>query len=543
MPKNTYEITEAQWQSAKPEILPILINIAKRKELITYKELAAMVTSVHLEADFQSLHGILGEISEEGIQIDPKKGLLSVVVVRQEDKMPGGGFFKLAETLYETGIEDPLVFFSQELARVYENWGNERLSTLPKEHGPIPSLSYSQLQHFFTLFQQYIQESDGQPLRSFSYGKLDREEGYKSRLYEEARGILGFSNWKEGEIGSGTILEKTISAIELKENNIVKFQPRYGEDSREHKSLLDARGDKEKMNQWEKVLYHLYRIDDPLSDSAVFDEMVSLAGKRYALISYLFFLKNKRKYAPISPTNFDRAFHALGVSDFSTSHQCSWENYQTYLALISQVETFLRENMHEMVDLLDAHSFLWVVARDLVKLEVPQTRKALIPQEMKLTPVEPFKPKANSKHTPMLFDETTLLRDQKENSNTGKIAEMLVFDAEVAQLKKAGLEDLATKVKIVSVDMSLGYDIISYSSDGSEKHIEVKGTKSLGGGIFFLTANELRRSEEVPNYFLYIVTGIGTDKVSLHYVKGPNFQSGNFALEPLSYRVHYHAEK
>ncbi len=534
--KNTYYgLTEQQWEAAKDEIRPILIGIAKTHDQITYADLAHLLTAVHLEPDSHALHALLGALSEESIN----NGLLSAVVVRQEDRMPGDGFFSLAEHLYEKKIKDPLIFYAEELAKVHERWGTFSASAPHHSPIPIPRLSPTLLERHFNLFRQYVEEQDGQPLRSFSYGFLDREEGYKGRLYEEARATLDFPSWTEKDIGSGNILERVIAAIERKDNNIVKYQPRYGETSREHRALLEAREHAENRQQWEQTLYRLFHDDDSSSDHAVFERMVQLAGKRYALLSYLFFLKNKRKYAPISPTNFDRAFAALGLPTFTTSHQCSWENYCAFLALIGQVEIFLREEMQEAVDLLDAHSFLWIVSRDLVKRSTSVRPVILIPEELQLQPVEKAALRKTGYNGPVLYDEAAQLLEQREHGKTGRIAEELVRDAEVAALQAAGRDDLAKRVQIKSQDMALGYDILSFAPDGSEKHIEVKGTKTPDGHVFYLTANELLRSQETPSYFLYIVTGVGTPQPRIHYVTGPDFRSEHFALEPLSYRVRY----
>lgn len=406
----------------------------------------------------------------------------------------------------------------------------------------MPILSYTLLHQYFSLFQKYTEERDGHPLRSFSYGFLAQKEGYKGRLYDEARILLNFHLWQENQIGSGSILESVISAIEHKDNNIVKHQARYGEESREHYSLLEAKENPAKRREWEQSLFQLYRNDDPTSDREVFERMLDLAGKRYALISYLLFLKNKRRYVPNSPTNFDRAFEALGATNFRTSHQCSWENYQAFLSLITQAKLFLDEEMQESVDLLDAHSFLWIVSRDLIKHSSPPSTTVVVPEELHLKPVAHTPPRRTKHNGPLLFDEASMLKEQKEHGRIGRLAEQVVFAAEVALLEKMGKPELAKKVQIVSQDMSLGYDILSYYPDGEEKRIEVKGTTSQHGGIFYLTANELLRSEEVPGYHLYIVTGIGTDHLRIRYIAGPSFRTEEFALEPLSYRVRYHAE-
>ena len=47
-----------------------------------------------------------------------------------------------------------------------------------------------------------------------------------------------------------------------------------------------------------------------------------------------------------------------------TSGLCSWQNYQEYLSTVTTVKDIMQEyyNKPEM-DLLDAHSFLWIVAQ------------------------------------------------------------------------------------------------------------------------------------------------------------------------------------
>ena len=66
---------------------------------------------------------------------------------------------------------------------------------------------------------------------------------------------------------------------------------------------------------------------------------------------------------PISPTNFDKAFKMLGVEDYKTSHQCSWENYKVFNDLLLQVKYLLVEKGIEDVTLLNAHSFVWIISK------------------------------------------------------------------------------------------------------------------------------------------------------------------------------------
>lgn len=67
---------------------------------------------------------------------------------------------------------------------------------------------------------------------------------------------------------------------------------------------------------------------------------------------------------PIAPRYFDKAFSLLGVG-FSTSHKCSWENYITFNNILLELKILLTDKLEEEVSLLDAHSFAWMISRDI----------------------------------------------------------------------------------------------------------------------------------------------------------------------------------
>ncbi|MDD5055836.1 MAG: DUF3883 domain-containing protein [Candidatus Peribacteraceae bacterium] len=402
-----------------------------------------------------------------------------------------------------------------------------------------PYLSTALLQHYFDLFRRFIEQEDKEPLQSFSYGFLEDTEGYKSQAHVEGRKLLEANVWKERDIGTGSILKRVIAAIEKPTHNLVLRDARYGETRKGHYPLLQARNDRDLRSKWEKVLHGLFTHDDPAGDAEAFQRMIELGGKRYDMITFLFFLKNKRRYVPnSSPATFDDVFHALGAPKFSTSRHCSWENYRTFLALASQVLDFLREEMDDQVDLLDAHSFLWVVARHVLKPSNALRSVIPVPEELHLLPVFPRSEK-KGESAPTFFDEEADRKQRIENTRTGRIAEQMVLDAEKALLTKAGRKDLADRVEQVSQNMSKGYDILSFDQMGREKHIEVKGTRSHTSCTFNLTANELRRSQELPDFYLYIVTGVDSNRARIRYIPKPNFHSKLFTLESLRHRVWY----
>ena len=90
------------------------------------------------------------------------------------------------------------------------------------------------------------------------------------------------------------------------------------------------------------------------------------------------------------------------------------------------------------------------------------------------------------------------------NRHLGKLGEQFVLDVERFRLKSVGRDDLAGRVVWASQDLGdgLGFDILSYDdADDTERMLEVK-TTGLGKFFpFYVTGNEVRCSEDVPEQF------------------------------------------
>jgi len=219
------------------------------------------------------------------------------------------------------------------------------------------------LQRFRTLIAT---NDGGHPFNSFTTGLVAVEEGYKLRLRDHAREILGVETWTEAQIGSGTILDRTIRAIEISEksinirNNLVMWENRYGHSNRDHSSLLEAQKTPKSLKKLEHLIFNIFRnIGDEASN---FDVMSDLAGKKYNLLAYLFFLKDAERFMPIRTRSFDRAFTELGVP-VRTVGNCSWENYVRYNGAIAAIREKLATALSPMpVRLIDAHTFCWILA-------------------------------------------------------------------------------------------------------------------------------------------------------------------------------------
>lgn len=181
-------------------------------------------------------------------------------------------------------------------------------------------------------------------------------------------------------------------------------------------------------------------------------------------------------------------------------------NYQGILA--KEVESFL-DNHPGFLDKLAA-------APTLNPAQVPQTSDPNLDQIIENPPEKTIVPKSTNK--PWLSRKARKI-DFAEldatNRRLGKLGEQFVFDLERYRLKASGRDDLAQRVVWASHDIGdgLGFDIISFDdADDSERMIEVK-TTGLGKFFpFYVTNNEVRCSEDIPQqYQLFRVFDFGRE--------------------------------
>jgi len=146
-------------------------------------------------------------------------------------------------------------------------------------------------------------------------------------------------------------------------------------------------------------------------------------------------------------------------------------------------------------------------------------------------------PKGNSKNKKIDYPSRS-----KNYKKIGDRGEQVVLRAEVDFLKKNGKSNLALKIDHVASNYdSLGYDILSYDLDGTAKPIEVKSTlKPAGLNKLFLTANELRVSQEIPNYHFYIVFEVGSKSPQIWRIKASDLiEDNNVNKEPILYELNF----
>jgi hypothetical protein len=112
--------TMKQWEKFKAEARGILVEIASQRGMITYGDLAARMTTVHVEPHDMVLWEIIGDVARD--EEEEGRHLLSVVVVHKHGDMePGGGFYDLAKD-FGRNVNDRTVCFVEELHRVHAVW-------------------------------------------------------------------------------------------------------------------------------------------------------------------------------------------------------------------------------------------------------------------------------------------------------------------------------------------------------------------------------------------------------------------------------------
>ena len=402
------------------------------------------------------------------------------------------------------------------------------------------------LRKFGEVFNQFpdfiLDESNGQSFLGFSDGYLHEREAYKDELREESLAILKTNEWDPVKIGNGDILRRIIQTFELENNNLVGTRRKFGPDSVPHRKMIQALDDGNNLASIEEAIYNLFKSNEKLEN--IFNQLVDLIGKQYSVIAFLFYLKNNREYLPISTTNFEYAFKTLGCQ-LILSRNCSWDNYKSYLQVISQVKDALESSMNQNINLIDAHSFCWLIGyKDryqnwLKEKALPEIQTVF--NAFEITPIN--NSSSQKRSTPNDTNRDGSVDWDKENKRKrikGRRAEELVMDFERQRLSEAGEEDLSTKVEDYSTKYSKGFDILSWNADGTERNIEVKSSSSNG---FILTRNELNKSETNPNYWIYIVNE-KKNEVQIKQIKTPSLKNQDqFRLEPKDYYVSFSIEQ
>ena len=114
--------SDQAWSAAKKEARHVMVDVARRRSVISYSDLVREIRSCVLEPHDPCLDHLLGQVAEA--EDEAGRGLLTVVVVHKTgDKIPGPGFFKMAQSRGRD-TSDPVEFWISELQRVHDVWSS-----------------------------------------------------------------------------------------------------------------------------------------------------------------------------------------------------------------------------------------------------------------------------------------------------------------------------------------------------------------------------------------------------------------------------------
>lgn len=158
-------------------------------------------------------------------------------------------------------------------------------------------------------------------------------------------------------------------------------------------------------------------------------------------------------YFPIRPSRFDRLSKYYGVNN-TVSGYVSWKRYSILLDLAESLRSKLA--LYGNLNAIELQSYMWVVSYLIEEEGVPT---------WEVMPNLDFSAELKSR-----------VQRASEKERIGLLGERFIYEIEKSKLDTAGRSDLSTKVRFVSAEAALGFDILSFAPDGQEIHIEVKTT-------------------------------------------------------------------
>lgn len=201
-------------------------------------------------------------------------------------------------------------------------------------------------------------------------------------------------------------------------------------------------------------------------------------------------------------------------------------NYQALLAIVAEEQVRGKPTLDQVA---------------LAAVQQP----AVAPTQTDFTKVASEAPKkqhhAKEAANPLLFRavKRDYLEREAQNRSLGLAGEALVVQFEHWRLVEMGKQRLADRVEHVSVSKGdgLGYDVLSFDSDGKERLIEVKTTTFGRDTPFFVSRGELALSQGAKDQFhLYRLFEF---RQSPRLFDLPGALDQHCLLDPVTYRASF----
>ena len=112
---------EAQWVALREEMREVMVDTARRGQLITYSELCALLKTAYLHYHSPQIVKLLDEIGMS--EREAGRPILPAVVVGKQSGIPGAGYFRIAGDVHDCeGSVDPKVNWEVDLQAVFDYW-------------------------------------------------------------------------------------------------------------------------------------------------------------------------------------------------------------------------------------------------------------------------------------------------------------------------------------------------------------------------------------------------------------------------------------
>jgi len=214
---------------------------------------------------------------------------------------------------------------------------------------------------------------------------------------------------------------------------------------------------------------------------------------------------------------------------YSIVHAPAWGYRQS---LVRAVREYLHNHPH-MLELMEGAVFRPV--RTLPELEYLEPRRVLD------RPPEPRPEAADSddpEHRELIAGVDYLEKEQR-NRSLASAGEQFVLAFERRRLRAQGQRKYAESIEHVSAEYGegSGFEILSYSVDGTARYIQVKTTRFRKETPLYLTAHELAMAmAHRKRYWIYRVFEF-RDHPRVYMLNAPSIR--RFTLEPTQYRVRF----
>ncbi len=204
-------------------------------------------------------------------------------------------------------------------------------------------------------------------------------------------------------------------------------------------------------------------------------------------------------------------------------------NYQ--LHLLEVVESQLVGNL-----VIDAAA-LAAVERPAIEIAISDSLAVWVPAP-KPAKVRETAPEYAPRFSPLRRD---YLAREARNCSLGRAGELFVLELESRRLHAAGKKALSERVEHIAASQGdgLGYDVLSFESNGQERLIEVKTTAFGELTPFYVSRNEIARSNaDAAKYRLYRLFDF-REKPRIFELPGAIY--GHCTLDPVTYLARFSA--